>query len=841
MPSLNVTGVDDGRRCPRSNQLKRNMLGSESSQPDAAVVRHVTMTCAVRRCCSPVAGRLAARRRLFRTVLLTLVLFTLFLPASAWGAAHAGVSAVVSVVHADLHPAITGSNWGAAQAGVSAVPSVLHAGVHPASTGSTWIQNPGFESPLAGTQQSGPPANQSFGNWLSIEPGPGVYTEAPSPVHSGSSSASIDDPGNSPTYSEGAMLQDIASFPSDQSYTLSGWVYPSQGFGSVQLVFGWDRTTTTSPTTASPETTAVEFTPFGSGSAAFQQFDTAPAVTYNTWHYFQLVVDAASLTSQFYIDGSLIGTTAPGTAVAAGLPTTMLLGTPNDPNATSTNQFYWDDLSLTTAGAATGPLSDPILVGKTPFDSAPTSSCSSVPAIVVQPVGCRGRKIEDYGDPTIASHIAVIVEGVGTSYSNFDGYFKNETVNIGRAIHRLYPGSNTAVILWFGYDAPPSLPGGLPEASYSKDADLGAAQLETYISSLRTQNRDPTHLSITVIGHSYGSVVAAHAASALGPQDNLVFVGSPGVDFPNADSLPSTGYSPPAYRVFAAANPNDVVVDLATSRAVADIHAASNVLTFIRSGPDLSDFANIGHGPNPASSDSAFGAQIFGTDGECGHEYFSDQVPPGYSGPWSGRPAFPQGLKNLAAIITDNFGDVTPERRPSGTILSGSDPLVPFLPAVNLQLDDDCRTFNVTFIDPKVMALGQKVLGTVKGLAKDVKQGGVAVTQWVGNKVQSVADTLSGASSSLFGAHDLRLATVAGRNVAVARGSHGPARAGKVRVVLHFTLRGRALLNKYLRQARSDHRHHRKSPRLHLSLRITARSPRNGRTSTTTESIIARP
>ncbi|WP_188827345.1 alpha/beta hydrolase [Nocardia camponoti] len=94
---------------------------------------------------------------------------------------------------------------------------------------------------------------------------------------------------------------------------------------------------------------------------------------------------------------------------------------------------------------------------------------------------------------------------------------------------------NTSVIAWYGYDAPQSL---FPQAAQESFADNGAPTLDRFQDGLRATHDGPASNN-TVVGHSYGSTVIGHAASHGNSLavDNVVFVGSPGVDVDRATDL----------------------------------------------------------------------------------------------------------------------------------------------------------------------------------------------------------------------------------------------------------------------------------------------------------------
>src|SRR5262249_11527634 len=160
----------------------------------------------------------------------------------------------------------------------------------------------------------------------------------------------------------------------------------------------------------------------------------------------------------------------------------------------------------------------------------------------------------------------------------------------------------------------------------------------------------------------YGSVVTGLAAAAHALDgDNVVFVGSPGV---NASNVRQLG-RPKA--VYAGENPNDFIrlFTLPVTQAI------SGFLTFHLSAPSWlarALFDRLGggyvaafdlcgkgvylaHGPDPTTIS---GIRRFSTDGECGHGYFDDPDGDGTV-----------GLANLARITMGQGSSTTRETGPT--------------------------------------------------------------------------------------------------------------------------------------------------------------------------------
>jgi pimeloyl-ACP methyl ester carboxylesterase len=103
------------------------------------------------------------------------------------------------------------------------------------------------------------------------------------------------------------------------------------------------------------------------------------------------------------------------------------------------------------------------------------------------------------------------------------------------------------------------------------------------------------HADITLIGHSYGSVVAGLAAASVPSQvKDVVVVGSPGMG-----AL--------------------CVADLHTSARVWAGQASKDWIDWINFVPPI-QFWGAGHGPMPTTA--GFGASVFGTNGVIDHDHY---------------------------------------------------------------------------------------------------------------------------------------------------------------------------------------------------------------------------
>ena len=206
----------------------------------------------------------------------------------------------------------------------------------------------------------------------------------------------------------------------------------------------------------------------------------------------------------------------------------------------------------------------------------------------------NGRIIEVFGDLSAADRIAVLVPGVANRADNFNtglGDVRDRAPAVQAqalydATRAATPGQHVAVIAWLGYDAPQGVG---RDAAREELARAGATLLDEFtkdLAILRPLAR------VTVIGHSYGSVVAGLAAADLPPQvKDLVVVGSPGMGVTRA-------------------------ADLHTS---ARIWAGQSTQDWIYWVPAF-QFWGAGHGTTPTTQ--GFGDRVFGTRGVTDHDRY---------------------------------------------------------------------------------------------------------------------------------------------------------------------------------------------------------------------------
>jgi hypothetical protein len=217
-----------------------------------------------------------------------------------------------------------------------------------------------------------------------------------------------------------------------------------------------------------------------------------------------------------------------------------------------------------------------------------------------------GQAVEVTGDLLKADHIAVLIPGSDTSIDTYDR-FREAAL----ALHTR-TGPTSAVITWLGYETPDTI-----SSTVLTDtrADEAAPRLSTFMSELRGLVGDTADVSL--LCHSYGSVVCGRAAADLDDVNDLVLIGSPGAGADSAAALHTSA------RVWAARGAEDWIEMVPHTRV--DVFGTT-----------------VGFGTDPTSP--AFGARVFAA-GDATHS--------GYFAPGS------IALDNLAHITLGTPQEVT--------------------------------------------------------------------------------------------------------------------------------------------------------------------------------------
>ncbi|MFI6007112.1 alpha/beta hydrolase [Streptomyces sp. NPDC051366] len=225
----------------------------------------------------------------------------------------------------------------------------------------------------------------------------------------------------------------------------------------------------------------------------------------------------------------------------------------------------------------------------------------------------EGRAVEVLGDLATADRISVLVPGSDTTLDTFDGpspRIGGAARSLHEQIHRQAPGAKVAVVAWLGYAAPKTISTVVLTTGRAED---GARELRGFVSSVERLN---SGARVSLMCHSYGSVVCGRAARGLAVADIAVY-GSPGTA---ADSLAEWGTTA---RVWAGQGERDWIAHV------------PNVSVSVLG-------TTIGFGADPTSR--GFGARAFAT-GDAGH---SDYLAP-----------HSVSLKNLARIALGAASEVT--------------------------------------------------------------------------------------------------------------------------------------------------------------------------------------
>ncbi|WP_328681894.1 alpha/beta hydrolase family protein [Streptomyces sp. NBC_00322] len=225
----------------------------------------------------------------------------------------------------------------------------------------------------------------------------------------------------------------------------------------------------------------------------------------------------------------------------------------------------------------------------------------------------EGRAVEVLGDLAAADRISILVPGSDTTLDTFDGpssRIGGAARSLQEQIHRQAPEAKVAVVAWLGYTPPKTISTDVLTTTRAED---GARELRGFVSALEQAN---DAAGVSLMCHSYGSVVCGRAASGLEVADIAVY-GSPGT---GADSLAQWGT---AARVWAARGEQDWI------SYVPNVSA-----TFLGT--------TVGFGADPTSA--AFGARVFAS-GAAGH---SDYLAP-----------HSVSLKNLARIALGTAQEVS--------------------------------------------------------------------------------------------------------------------------------------------------------------------------------------
>ncbi|WP_246039487.1 alpha/beta hydrolase [Glycomyces buryatensis] len=159
-----------------------------------------------------------------------------------------------------------------------------------------------------------------------------------------------------------------------------------------------------------------------------------------------------------------------------------------------------------------------------------------------------GQAVVSIGNPDTADNVNAYVPGTGGGIAGAGGGLMNRAETMAADAQDASPDTETATVLWMGYDAPDDL----LQATDDKWAEQGSDELESFTEGVRA-SAEGEAANLTLTGHSYGSTMVGTAAVTEGVDaDNMLFIGSPGVGTDTADALG-------AQDVYATRNDSDVI------------------------------------------------------------------------------------------------------------------------------------------------------------------------------------------------------------------------------------------------------------------------------------------
>ena len=211
-----------------------------------------------------------------------------------------------------------------------------------------------------------------------------------------------------------------------------------------------------------------------------------------------------------------------------------------------------------------------------------------------------GRVVEVLGDLATADHLAVLIPGMTNTADNYLSGERKKAANLLLEMQkRAKAGETVAVVSWLGYDTPDfSLDGIWNGARRSDVAKVGAKDLGEDLKFIQTVN---PRAQVTVIGHSYGSIVLGQAMRQGLLATDAIAVGSPGMDANDRKDLGS-----PNVKLWAA---HDRFRNIAVNETLPTVHIPFTKVTIhpgvvkIPIGPVPVDFVSDlpGHGEDPAA------------------------------------------------------------------------------------------------------------------------------------------------------------------------------------------------------------------------------------------------
>ena len=144
----------------------------------------------------------------------------------------------------------------------------------------------------------------------------------------------------------------------------------------------------------------------------------------------------------------------------------------------------------------------------------------------------RGHAAEVLGDLSEADHVTVVVPGMGNDVARFATVLEKAEA-LRRAAAGLSPSEDVAAIAWLGYDSP------TVDVVVDDEARVGAGHLVRFVDGLAASTVD-AGVTLSVVGHSYGSLVTGLALQRGLAVQAVAVTGSPGMGTDDADDLGDT-------------------------------------------------------------------------------------------------------------------------------------------------------------------------------------------------------------------------------------------------------------------------------------------------------------
>jgi hypothetical protein len=160
-------------------------------------------------------------------------------------------------------------------------------------------------------------------------------------------------------------------------------------------------------------------------------------------------------------------------------------------------------------------------------------------SLILLDVEMPGRAAVALGDLDSAEYVSVMVPGMGSNVAGSMARYTTAARHLYDEQHRwagrFDSDSTFATVAWLGYHAPQHV-----DVATGGKATAGAEHLQGTLRGIQAATTEGGSRHVTLIGHSYGSLVAGKSLTDPGEPvgvDTAVFVGSPGVGVDHVDDL----------------------------------------------------------------------------------------------------------------------------------------------------------------------------------------------------------------------------------------------------------------------------------------------------------------